>query len=131
MEVKTTKKINENGSYVEKTVVKSTPKDGFVKYDEIMPTTEVHEANKRHKGYSASVHYEISDPKITRPFSFVFYGAFLFLGIVFFIQDHVIIKGFGVLWLTLTIISFIQTQKDINKIARELKEKENQTEKKE
>ena len=129
MEVKSTKKVNKNGVTVEKTVVKSTPEDGFVNYGDVMPTTEAHESNIKHKGYTYSFQCDIKDPKITRPVSFIFYGIFLIIGIIFLFVDYSVVKAFGIFWILLTIVCFIKTQKDINRIAKELKEEQQKSQK--
>lgn len=71
MEEKTTSfKKNANGSYSKKGVVRQTPKDGFVEHDGPGGL-------EYRKGHGVWWTYETDDPKVTRPFLYIFFALFM------------------------------------------------------
>lgn len=71
MEEKTTSfKKNANGSYSKKGVVRQTPKDGFVEHDGPGGL-------EYRKGHDVWWTYETDDPKVTRPFLYIFFALFM------------------------------------------------------
>lgn len=82
MEEKTTSfKKNANGSYSKKGVVRQTPKDGFVEHDGPGGL-------EYRKGHGVWWTYETDDPKVTRPFLYIFSLFLWAFGIGFFIAVH-------------------------------------------
>ena len=71
MEEKTTSfKKNANGSYSKKGIVRQTPKDGFVEHDGPGGL-------EYRKGHGVWWTYETDDPKVTRPFLYIFFALFM------------------------------------------------------
>lgn len=124
MEIKKENKINENGSYSRKTMIKTTKEDGWNDKDQILGDKSEPQ-NRYFKGKSKSIQYETNNPKITRPFTIIasivgilISSILLVIGLIFKLS---ILLLFGIIFL-ITIISFlISSQKDINQIEKDIR----------
>ena len=113
--------INDNGSYTE--IVKTTTN----KDDGLVHQADINEANpnnygKFKKGYSKSVSITTNDPKYTRIVSLSFFLLFLLIGLFFLFIIHEYF--FGIIFTATAVLTLVKTQQDINKISKELKNKD-------
>lgn len=113
--------INDNGSYT-KIVKTTTSKD-----DGLVHQADINEANpnnygKFKKGYSKSVSITTNDPKYTRIVSLSFFLLFLLIGLFFLFIIHEYF--FGIIFTATSVLTLVKTQQDINKISKELKNKD-------
>ncbi len=120
MKKKTDCKINENGSFMKEETILTTPEDGFVSEKERKPAAMSSETRgKYHQGHSKTKVYMTNDPRITRPFVFVICGIFLAIGILTFVLH---MWFFAAVCIGTAIFSFVKANKDIDAIAKKMKE---------
>lgn len=120
-------KINEKDAKEDNSIfrntktIETTPADGFVDEDKISPVAG-DSYGKYHKGYSKRVVYSTNDPKIARTFVCGMCGIFIIIGIVLLLNKMII---FGLFISIFSITGLISEMKNINRIEKELKNKEN------
>ena len=122
---KTNEKIeNTTINNLYKETIETTPLDGFVKDEEIRPVKMQHYGkgnNQYHKGFSKTVIYTTNDPKVTRPFVYGICGIFLIIGIFMLLIGN---WFFGITFTATALFSFLKSKKEIDKVAEDLKIKE-------
>jgi len=107
-----------------KEVIEVTPEDGFVSDKEIRPTKMQHygKGNRLyHKGYAKTVSYTTNDPRVTRPFIKLVCGIFFAIGLIMLLLFRDLF--FGIIFIGTSIFTYIKANKDIDKVAEELKSK--------
>lgn len=107
-----------------KETIETTPEDGFVPEKEIRPVKMQHYGDgntQYHKGYSKTVVFTTNDPIITRPFIKIVCGIFFVIGLVMLLFFRNIF--FGLIFIATSIFTYVKANKDIDKIADELKSK--------
>ncbi len=119
MKKKTEYKINENGSFSKKETIITTPEDGFVPEREIRPAALSSETRgKSRKGYSTSKAYTTNDPRVTRPFIYIFCGIFFLIGMITLLLH---LWFFAAAFIGAAIFIFVKSNKDVDAIAEKLK----------
>lgn len=105
------KNLNNNVNSTVKTI-ETTPNDGFVPKEVIQPTN-METYGKYHKGYSTTKTYTTNDPRITRPVAYGICAIFFIIGIL-----SLLLKSwfFGIIFTVISIFSFFESKKDIDKI---------------
>lgn len=120
-------KVNEkdvkedNGILKNIKTIETTPADGFVDEDKISPVVG-NRYGEYHKGYSKRIVYSTNDPEIARTFVCGMCGIFIIVGIVLLLNKMII---FGLFISIFSITGLISEMKNINRIEKELKNKEN------
>lgn len=121
---KETKKLeNTIINNVEIETIETTPEDGFVHDSVIRPTKMQHYGKDNtmyHKGYSKTFTYTTNDPRITRPFIKIMCGIFLTIGLVMLLLFRDLF--FGIIFISVSIFAYFKANKDIDKVAEELKQ---------
>ena len=105
-----------------KETIETTPEDGFVPDKEIRPVKMQHYGDgntQYHKGYSKTVVFTTDDPRITRPFIKIMCGIFFVIGLVMLLLFRDIF--FGLIFIATSVFTYFKANKDIDKIADELK----------
>lgn len=120
-------KVNEkdvkedNGIFKNIKTIETTPADGFVDEDKISPVVG-NRYGEYHKGYSKRIVYSTNDPEIARIFVCGMCGIFIIVGIVLLLNKMIIL---GLFISIFSITGLISEMKNINRIEKELKNKEN------
>ena len=105
-----------------KETIETTPEDGFVPDKEIRPVKMQHYGDgntQYHKGYSKTVVFTTDDPRIPRPFIKIMWGIFFVIGLVMLLLFRDIF--FGLIFIATSVFTNFKANKDIDKIADELK----------
>lgn len=122
----------DNGIFRNTKIIETTPADGFVDEDKISPVG-CNSYGEYHKGYSKRIVYSTNDPEIARTFVCGIYGIFIIIGLLLLVIG-IILKLIGVIIFGLFISIFcitglISEMKNIDRIKKELKNKENENNK--
>ena len=120
MEIKTDEQINENGSYVRKTVKTTTPEEGFVPVEK-MYSSGINHHGEYHKGHMKTVSYETNDPRITRPFTYGISALFVLIGVLVLIFGSGVAKFVAVCFIAMGVYTFISSKRKIDQVEEELK----------
>lgn len=111
----------QDGTYVEVQTIETTPEDGFVPETDIYPN-RLDTKGKYYKGYVKRKTYTTNDSRITRPFIYSICGIFFVIGLFMFLLGDLF---FGIIFPLSSLILFIKSKQDINKIENELKKNSN------
>jgi hypothetical protein len=122
MEKKTTTKIKENGAFETVEVTEMTPEDGIVRQKEIRPV-DMDTRGKFHMGYSKNISFTTNDPAVTRRVAYGFCALFFVIGVFLLLSTPFL----GVLFCVSAIACFVISKRDIDEVARKLKEKESKS----
>lgn len=115
---------HEDGTKTTTTIITTTPEDGFVP-DTAVQSDAIYNHGKYHKGYSANVHVETDDPRVSR--LFIILMAIFFIFIVIFVcskkvdASSIIIGGFSIIYVLIILVAAL---KQINKKEKELMAKD-------
>lgn len=131
-------KVNEknvkedNGIFRNTKTIETTPDDGFVDEDKISPVVG-DRYGEYHKGYSKRIVYSTNDPKMARIFVCGMCSIFIIIGLLLLVIG-IILKLIGVIIFGLfisifCIVGLISEMKNIDRIEKELKNKENDNKK--
>ena len=108
-----------------KEVIEVTPEDGFVSDKEIRPTKIQNYGEENittyHKGYAKTVSYTTNDPRVTRLFVKFMCRIFFISGLIMLLLFRDLF--FGIIFVGISIFIYIKENKEIDKIAKELKNK--------
>lgn len=117
------KKINENGSYITKTVKTTTKEDGIISESDIYSTGSSSHYGEHHIGDMKVVSCATNDPRVTRPFAYSISILFMVIGTLLILFSDFVGKILGTFCLVIGIIAIRKAKEDIDEIEKKLKDK--------
>lgn len=118
MEHNTVRHTKDDGTFYTEETIRTTPEDGIVSEHTIRPAAMPTETyGKARMGYNTTKSFSTNNPKVTRPFVFIFCGIFLLIGIGLLFTRA---KLMAIPFLFMSVFGFIKSNKQIDKVAEEL-----------
>lgn len=118
MEHNTVHHTNEDGTFYTEETIRTTPEDGFVAEHTMRPAAMPSETfGKARVGYNTTKSFSTNNPKVTRPFVYIFCGIFLLIGIGLLFSHA---KLMAIPFLFMSVFGLIKSNKQIDKVAEQL-----------
>lgn len=120
MEHNTVHHTNEDGTFYTEETIRTTPEDGFVAEHTMRPAAMPSETfGKARVGYNTTKSFSTNNPKVTRPFVYIFCGIFLLIGIGLLFSRA---KMMAIPFIFMSVFGFIKSNKQIDKVAEKLEQ---------